>query len=205
VLTVPNAISVGRLGCVPIFLWLLFKRHDRVGAAWLLAGLGVTDWVDGWIARRFDQVSELGKVLDPTADRVLLVVGIAAIMADGSAPMWVGEAVVARELLVAGTAVTLAALGADRIDVIWAGKAGTFAVMIAFPLFLIGHANISWRRQAMAAAWVWALPGLALAWYSVVRYVPLARNALASGRERSGQASSGPSGRAYRWRLGSAT
>jgi len=185
ILTVPNAISVGRLGCVPVFLWLLFRRRDRAAAAWLLAALGITDWVDGWIARRFDQVSELGKVLDPTADRVLLVVGIAAILADGSAPLWVGEAVMARELLVAGTVITLAGLGADRIDVIWAGKAGTFAVMIAFPLFLIGHAGVSWHRQAIAAAWVWALPGLALSWYSVVRYIPLAKSALASGRLRS--------------------
>lgn len=185
----PNAISVGRLGCVPVFLWLLFGRRNRTAAAWLLAALGITDWVDGWVARHFDQVSELGKVLDPTADRVLLVVGTTAILIDRSAPWWVGEAVLAREVLVAGTALTLAALGAERIDVIWAGKAGTFAVMIAFPLFLIGHADISWRRQAMVAAWVWALPGLAVSWYSVLRYVPLARAALASGRATSGRTS----------------
>ncbi len=182
VLTVPNAISLGRLGCVPVFLWLLFWDHDRAAAAWLLAALGITDWVDGWIARRFRQVSELGKVLDPTADRVLLVVAIVAILVDGSAPVWVGAAVAGRELLVAGAVLALAALGAARIDVLWVGKAGTFAVMIAFPLFLISHAHVSWHSQAIVAAWVFVLPGLALAWYSALRYVPLARRALASGR-----------------------
>src|SRR3954468_9724450 len=80
VLTIPNLISVARLLCVPVFLWMLWEPHPaRRGAALLLAVLGATDWVDGWIARHFDQGSELGKVLDPVADRVLLIVaGVAA-------------------------------------------------------------------------------------------------------------------------------
>ena len=64
VLTVPNALSVVRLGCIPIFLWLLFSEQNRLAAGILLAVLGITDWVDGYVARHFDQVSELGKVLD---------------------------------------------------------------------------------------------------------------------------------------------
>ena len=83
--TVPNAISVLRIACIPWFVWLLFAAEDRTAAALLLGALGATDWVDGWIARRFDQVSEVGKVLDPTADRLLLVVAAPAMIIDGSA------------------------------------------------------------------------------------------------------------------------
>src|SRR3954466_1646006 len=79
VLTIPNLISVARLLCVPVFLWMLWEPHPaRRGAAVLLAVLGATDWVDGWIARHFDQGSELGKILDPTADRALLVAAAVA-------------------------------------------------------------------------------------------------------------------------------
>ena len=85
--TVPNLISVGRLACIPLFLWLLFSVQDRWAAALLLGALGATDWIDGYIARRFDQVSELGKILDPTADRLMLLVGIFAIWIDGSVPV----------------------------------------------------------------------------------------------------------------------
>src|SRR5947199_6495829 len=86
VLTVPNALSLGRLACVPLFLYLLFGRENRLGAALLLAGLGITDWVDGYVARHFNQVSNVGKILDPVADRILLVVGMIAILIDGSVP-----------------------------------------------------------------------------------------------------------------------
>src|SRR5260370_27876587 len=98
ILTVPNAITVVRLLCVPVFLWLLFGHHphDRYHAALLLAALGITDWVDGYLARHLHQVSALGKVLDPTADRILLGVGVLAIVIDGSVPLWIAVVVIAR-------------------------------------------------------------------------------------------------------------
>ena len=185
VLTVPNLLSLGRLLCVPLFLWLLFGRDNRAGAAWLLAVLGATDWVDGWIARRFDQVSTVGKILDPTADRVLLAVGIVAILVDGSAPIWLGVAVLAREVLVSAGVLGLAALGAQRIDVSWAGKTGTFALMMAFPLFLVANApNNSWEGPLRLAAWGSAVVGLAFSYWSALRYIPLGRAALRDGRAR---------------------
>jgi cardiolipin synthase len=182
ILTVPNLLSVVRLACVPLFLWLLFGRDDRYAAALLLAALGATDWVDGYVARHFDQVSSLGKVLDPTADRILLLVGIGAILVDGSVPAWVAVAALAREALVAVAALVLASLGATRIDVQWVGKAGTFALMVAFPLFLASEADIGWADTAEVLAWLWAVPGLVLSWYAALNYVPLARNALREGR-----------------------
>jgi cardiolipin synthase len=181
-LTVPNLISVGRLLCVPVFLYLLFGRDNRVAGAWLLAGLGATDWVDGYVARHFNQVSALGKILDPTADRILLGVGVVALLIDGSVPVWVGVLAIAREALVAVAAVVLAALGARRIDVTWVGKAGTFGLMFAFPMFLASHSTLSIRDQFGVAAWLCAIPGLVLSYYAAATYVPIARRALREGR-----------------------
>ena len=183
IVTVPNALSLGRLACVPLFLWLLFGRDNEVAAAVLLAFLGATDWVDGFIARRYDQVSTVGKVLDPTADRILLAVGIFSILLVGAVPAWVAWLAIFREVAVGAGVVALAALGARRIDVQWAGKTGTFLLMVAFPLFLVSHAeDLSWADAARAVAWPCAVVGLGFAYFSAIRYIPLGREALKAGR-----------------------
>lgn len=183
ILTVPNALSVIRLCLIPVFVWLLFGRESRVGAALLLGGLGATDWIDGFIARRYNQVTTLGKVLDPTADRLLLVVAVVSILIDGSVPAIVAIPVIVRETLVGGAVLVLAAMGARRIDVTWVGKAATFALMFAFPLFLAGaDEDFGPHEVFRAGGWVAAVVGLALSWYAAATYVPLARRALAEGR-----------------------
>lgn len=178
VLTVPNVLSLGRLACVPLFLWLLFGLDNRLAAAWLLAFLGVTDWVDGYVARRFDQVSTVGKVLDPAADRLLLAVAVVAILVYGAVPPLIAWLTVVREVMVGLLAVVLAALGARRIDVSWWGKTGTFLLMIAFPLFLLGDG----AGLAYGAAWVVSVAGLAAGWYAFAGYVPEGLRALREGR-----------------------
>lgn len=189
-LTIPNVISVVRLCCLPVYLWLLFGRDSRVGAALLLGGLGATDWVDGYIARRWNQVSELGKVLDPTADRLLFLVGVGAMIIDGSVPLWFAWVVLAREALVSILLVSLTLMGMKRFDVSWWGKSGTFGLMFAFPMFLLasglhGTAQDAWR----IAAWAFGLPGLAFSYYAAALYVPQMRASLAAGRaERRRQA-----------------
>ncbi|TML64015.1 MAG: CDP-alcohol phosphatidyltransferase family protein [Actinobacteria bacterium] len=190
VLTLPNVLSLVRLLCVPLFLWLLFGRHDRGAAAYLLGALGATDWVDGYVARHWNQVSTVGKVLDPAADRVLLAVGVIAILVDGAVPAWIGWATIVREVGISVAVLVLAALGARRIDVQWAGKAGTLAMMVAYPLFLLSRAHVFWRHEARVLAWLFVVPGLVIAWYAAVTYVPLARRALAEGRLARGAASS---------------
>jgi cardiolipin synthase len=186
IFTWANLVTVVRLLCIPLFLWLLFAQDDRYAAALLLGALGATDWVDGYLARRLGQVSEVGKILDPTADRLLFLVGIVAMLIDDSVPVWFGVAALAREAFVAVTALVLGAMGARRIDVTWLGKCATFALMFAFPSFLASHADISSHRFFGALAWTCGIPGLVLSYYTLSEYAPLARQALADGRARRG-------------------
>lgn len=182
VLTVPNVVSAVRLACIPVFVWLLFGAEDRATAAYLLAVLGATDWVDGYVARHFHQVSTVGKVLDPVADRLLLLVGVVGIAVDGAVPLAVAALTLAREAFVAVVALALAAAGARRIDVSWFGKAGTFGQMVAYPLFLVSADPIGWADTARTLAWVAVVPALALSYVSVAAYLPAARGALAARR-----------------------
>lgn len=182
VLTVPNLITCVRLACLPLYLYLLFGRDNRAAAALLLALLGATDWVDGYVARHFHQVSNVGKVLDPVADRLLFFVGIGAILVDGAAPLWFSVLVLARELVVSIAVLVLAALGARRIDVTWWGKAGTFCLMFAFPLFLAGASTLDVADLFTLAGWGFGIPGIVFSYYAAFLYIPLGLTALREGR-----------------------
>jgi cardiolipin synthase (CMP-forming) len=182
ILTVPNVVTMLRLLCIPLFLWLLFGAHRQTAAAVLLAVLGATDWVDGHVARRYGQVSTLGKVLDPTADRLLVGTAVISIMIYGAVPLWFGLATIAREILVSGMVILLAAMGAARIDVLWVGKAGTFGLMFAYPTFLLGYGTAGWQEPIRVIGWVTGLIGLALAWWAAGSYIAPARRALHEGR-----------------------
>ncbi|MCL4423757.1 MAG: CDP-alcohol phosphatidyltransferase family protein [Actinobacteria bacterium] len=181
--TVPNGISFARLACIPVFGWLVLGAHQDVAGAVLLAVLGATDWVDGRIARQFNQVTTLGKLLDPIADRLLVATGAAVIIAAGAVPVWLGALTLAREALISLAALGLLALGAPRIDVVWIGKAGTFAVMVAYPSFLIGDGSAAWQLAMRDVGWVSVTVGLALGWIAVGAYIKPARSALASRGE----------------------
>ncbi len=182
VLTVPNVITAVRLACIPVFLWLLFGAHRQTAAAVLLGVLGATDWVDGFVARRYHQVSTVGKVLDPVADRVLVVTAVVAITVHGAVPVWFGAATLAREVVVSVAVLLLASLGATRIDVLWVGKAGTFALMFSYPAFLLSDGSAAWQVPFLAFAWFTGITGLVLAWIAAGSYIPVARAALAEGR-----------------------
>lgn len=186
ILTAANVFTAIRLACIPLFV-MLIARPAHAGwfpAAVLLAVLGATDWVDGQLARRLHQVSDLGKVLDPLADRLLLVVAAVAIIAVGAIPVWVAAIAVIREVVVGGGFLLVASLGGRRLDVTRAGKAGTLGLMVALPLFLAGHSNVGWHRGAEALAWVFVVPALVAGWAAVVGYVPRARAAVAEARPR---------------------
>ncbi|MFV0256901.1 MAG: CDP-alcohol phosphatidyltransferase family protein [Acidimicrobiales bacterium] len=179
VLTWPNLFTLVRLLCIPLFLWLLFGRENRAAAAWLLALLGSTDWVDGWLARRLDQQTELGAMFDPVVDRLLFFVAGPALIIDGSIPWGVAVALLVREALVAVVAAVLAVRGAPRLQVTWEGKTGTFLLMFAFPMFLGAASTLSYAPVLRWSAWLFAVPGLAYSWYSLLgQYVPTAWRAL---------------------------
>ena len=157
--TLPNLFTLLRLLCLPLFLWLLFAQENRAGAAWLLAGLGSTDWVDGWLARRLDQGSEFGKIFDPTVDRLFFFVSTIAIIIDGSIPVWFALAVLFREVAVGGViAFSTLFLHMERFGVTWLGKTATFLLMGAIPSFLIGSTDV-WEAPFFAVlAWLLGIP-----------------------------------------------
>ncbi len=183
--TLPNLISFARIFLLGVFCWLLFGPDRRIAATIVLMVVGVTDFLDGYIARRFHQVSTLGKVLDPLADRLVIVTGVIAITVYGAVPVWLAVLVLGRELLVSVAVLVLAALGAKRIDVLWVGKAGTFGLMCCFPLFLLGDGPATWARVLTAVTWVAVVPALVLSYIAAAAYVPLARQALSERRSDS--------------------
>lgn len=188
-LTAPNVFTLLRLCCIPIFVWLLFGKDDQVGAAWLLGVLGSTDWVDGWLARRFNQVSEFGKMFDPTADRLLFIVAISSIIAYGIPPTWVMWAIVVREVVVGVTMATATlAFSMERFDVTYWGKLATFLLMFAIPGFMLGDPDSGsfGQRWFLVVSWIVVIPGLALSYWTAVQYVPKVRAGIEAGRAKRG-------------------
>lgn len=182
ILTLPNLVTIVRLGLLPVYCWLLFGKHDTVAAAILLAVIGTTDWVDGQLARRLHQVSALGKILDPVADRILMLTAVITITWVHAVPLWFAGLTLARELLISLATLLLAALGGRRVDVLFVGKAGTFALMSAYPALLIGHGPATWQAWFRGFGWVTGVLGLALAWVALFSYVAPALEALREGR-----------------------
>lgn len=180
IVTWPNVFTLMRLCCIPVFVWLLFGREHRAAAAWLLAGLGATDWVDGWLARRLDQGTKFGALFDPTVDRLMFLVAVPAIVIDGSIPIAIAILAFGREAIVAVTAILLGMVGVKPFDVTWEGKTGAFLLMFAFPMFLGAASTLSYAPILLWLAWIFAIPGLGYSWYSlIVQYAPMIRVALA--------------------------
>jgi cardiolipin synthase len=194
ILTVPNAITTIRLLCIPLFLYLLFGRDEYFWAGFVLGTLGATDWVDGFVARRFDQTSTFGKMYDPTVDRLMMVVGIVSIMIKLDDPAFrvYASIVLTREVLVGVYVLTITAMGAKRMNVTWWGKVGTFANMCAFPWFLFANEpswTHAWRTFWEVLAWCAAAPGVVFSLLAAWQYIGLGQQALAEGRaEREGAA-----------------
>jgi len=152
VLTVPNLISALRIAMIPVF-WALIVDDDTT--AWglvLFVAVVATDWVDGTIARRTGQVSELGKVLDPVADRLAVAAGLIALVVRGAFPMWAAALILARDIAVLAGGALLAVKG-SRIDVRWIGKVATFGLMIAVPAVAWGTLGLWPAEAALAIGW----------------------------------------------------
>lgn len=176
IFTVPNAFTLLRFLCIPIFLWLIFGPERYFAAAVLLAVLGATDWVDGYLARLLDQRSRFGQVFDPTVDRIFFLVALVSMIAIGAAPLWFLLAVFAREALVSVAALYLAARGVRSVQVSWWGKTATFGLLFSLPLFLAAHSGADGSTVYELLAWITGLPSLVLSWWSAAGYIPLLRH-----------------------------
>jgi len=186
VLSVPNFITLARLCVLPLFLYLLFAKEQRAGAALLLGVLGMTDWVDGWFARKFNQVSPFGAVFDPTVDRLLFVVSAISVLIDGAVPWWLCVAILVREIAVGAMMVIGTLMGMERFPVSNNGKWYTFLLMMAVPFLLLAGSSHITANFGLVVGWLCAIPGLALSYYTAFTYVPIVRTNLRKGRAAKG-------------------
>ncbi|UFU04504.1 CDP-alcohol phosphatidyltransferase family protein [Ruania suaedae] len=177
IVTVPNAISALRLLMVPVVGVLIFEGH-MIAAFFVLVAAGVSDWLDGVIARRFDQTTRLGKFLDPSADRLFILVTITGLAFQGTIGWWLVGAILARELAVGLCLPSMARRGYDGFPVHMAGKAGTFALMYAFPLLLLTHLDNPLGEVAWVIGWAAALWGVFLYWVAGLLYLKQFRDVL---------------------------
>ena len=181
IVTVPNLISLLRLALVPVFA-VLIVRHEDGWALGVLAVSGLSDWLDGFIARRFDQVSGLGKVLDPAADRLFILVTLLALVWRDAIPLWLVLALVTRDLVLVSLMPALARRRYGPLPVHFAGKAATFALLYAFPLLLVAGWPGPVGTAAAILGWAFAWWGLGLYWFAAVLYLVQARALLAPDR-----------------------
>ena len=191
VVTIPNAISVARLAGVPVFLWLaLVPRTGSADAAAviLLAAAGVSDWLDGKIARALNQQSRLGQVLDPAADRLYILATLIALAVRAIIPWWLVGLLVGRELLLGAALARLRSRGYGPLQVSFVGKAATLCLLYAFPLLLLGAHPGTMSMIARIIGWAMAIWGTALYWCAAGLYLVQARSLLAAAA--AGQAGS---------------
>jgi len=184
--TLPNLITLIRLLALPVFVTMLLVNEQRAGAALLLGVLGMTDWVDGWIARRFNQTSQFGMVFDPFVDRALFVVGTGSVLIDGGVPLWFCVCILVREVFVGLMMAIGTLVGMKRFPVsIW-GKRYTFLLMTAVPLLLLGTSTHVTADAAWLGGWFLGIPGLVMSYVVGVLYIPeVLRNVRLGRAERA--------------------
>jgi cardiolipin synthase len=176
ILTVPNALSVARLAGVPVFLWLVLGPHADGWAVALLIAAALSDWLDGAIARAWNQQSRLGQVLDPAADRLYIaatLIGLVALL-------------VAREVVLGAALLVLRRHGYGPLQVSLVGKTATLCLLYAFPLLFLGdHAGTA-ALVARVVGWAFAIWGTALYWWAAVLYLEQTRRLAGAARSQPG-------------------
>jgi cardiolipin synthase len=184
--TIPNVISFVRLLGVPLFLYLLLGPEQDVAAVIVLAVGGTTDWVDGYVARRLGQVSRLGELLDPFADRLYIVATLIGFTVREIVPLWLTAALLLRELVLGVALLVLRRHGYGPPPVHYVGKTGTFLLLAAFPVLLLAHAVPAAEAVASPIGWGLAWWALGLYWAAAVLY--LAQTAALLRADRSSAA-----------------
>ena len=179
--TVPNLLSFLRLLGVPLFLWLALGPHADGWAFAVLAFAGLSDYADGKIARRFNQSSRLGAVLDPAADRLYILATIVALTVRDIVPLWLAIAVPARDVLLALTLPVLRRHGYGVLPVHFLGKAATLNLLYAFPLLLLADHNGTLADIARPFGWAFTAWGVGLYWWAGWLYVVQFRKLIGGG------------------------
>ena len=168
-LNLPNLLSFLRILLVPVFLWLIIANHTW-WAIGILAFSSATDYLDGYLARRWNQQTRLGQLLDPAADRLYIFATLLGLTLVNYVPAWLFWVILARELILVPTMPLLASRGFGPLPVHFLGKAGTFCLLYAFPLLLIAKVFTQVSSVVLPLAWAFAIWGIGLYWWSAVLY-----------------------------------
>ena len=168
--TIPNLLSVLRLALVPVFLYLILTEHPLL-AFLVLAFASFTDWLDGYLARRLNQITRLGALLDPAADRLYIFATLIGLAITGAIPVWLPIVVIGRDAILSFTIPVLASRNYGPLPVHFAGKAGTFALLYAFPLLLLADWWTAASFVILPIAWAFAIWGVGLYWYAGYLYL----------------------------------
>jgi cardiolipin synthase (CMP-forming) len=183
--TLPNLLSTLRLAGVPLFLWLVLGPEEDLLALGVLALSGITDFLDGYLARRLHQTSVLGQVLDPVADRLYILAVVIGLALRDIVPWWVALLLPLRDLLLWGLVPLLRTRGYSALPVHFLGKAATFNLLYAFPLLLLGDGDGTVATLAQVFGWAFAIWGIGLYWWAGVLYAWQVRRLLAETEPRT--------------------
>lgn len=168
--TVPNALSLGRLVGIAVFLWLVLVERADVWAFLVLVIAGASDWFDGYLARRLQQTSRLGELLDPLVDRLYILATLLGLALRDVIGWWLVGLLVGRDLMLLVLMPLLRRSGRVALPVTYVGKAGTFALLWGFPVLLLGSLPGAWGTVISALGWAFALWGTFLYWWAGLRY-----------------------------------
>lgn len=182
IFTVPNLLSFLRLLGVPLFLYLVLGPKADGWALVVLVAAGISDYLDGQIARRFrGQASRLGQVLDPVADRLYIVAVTIGLVLREIIPVWLAVLLIARDLLLVLAYPVVKRLGYLTLPVHFLGKAATLCLMYGFPLLLLGDTTSDLARLATVMGWAFTVWGTALYWWAGLLYLLQVRQLVQAG------------------------
>jgi cardiolipin synthase len=170
VLTLPNAISIVRLGGIPLFLWLVLGPEADAWALVVLMAAGLTDYLDGMLARRLNQTTRLGQLLDPIADRLYILAVVVGLALREIIPLWLAVLLPLRDVLLFGLVPFLRTRGYSALPVHFLGKAATANLLYAFPLLLLGDGDGTLPTVADVLGWALAIWGVGLYWWAGFLY-----------------------------------
>ena len=175
IVTVPNVLSFLRLLGVPLFLWLILVPQADGWAVALLIVSGITDWLDGKIARATGQISRLGQLLDPLADRLYILATLVGLLLRGIIPWWLVALLLLRDVMLLATLPALRSRGLTALPVHFLGKAATFNLLYAFPLLLLGAGDSAIAFAAKVIGWAFVIWGTGLYWWAGILYLDQVR------------------------------